>query len=141
MFLASEDTGAHLKNDPEQRFFTKYRTNFVDARDRVGVPEIILHPSKNRLNNNSDKNYKLFAKLPHLSFQMDKGWEAIDRLLSPNGAFFDTIDSKGKNYHMTIDLATKMYVIYELCDAAIKNRCVPIEEPYKLRYLNDNYNL
>lgn len=141
LFLASEDTSAHLQNDPEQRFFSKYRTNFIDNKDRVGVPEIILHPSKNRLNNKSEKNYKLFAVLPHSSFQFDKGWEAIDNLLSPRGAFFDTINPTGKNYHMTIDLATKMYVIYELCDVAIKNRCVPIEEPYKLRYLNNNYNL
>jgi len=38
-------------------------------------------------------------------------------------------------------MATKMFVVFELCSPEVQTRCIPIEEPYKLRYLNNNYNI
>lgn len=123
--LAKVDTDIHISNKSSQRFWTKYRTNHMDYRHAVGVPEIILHPLVNRYDNDSASNYKHVKELNHNLDSYDEAWEYVEEKLGPNGGW-------------SIDFFTKMYVNYESASDEIKARCVPIEEPYKLHYLNSS---
>jgi hypothetical protein len=119
--LAKEDTDHHIRGDIQQRYWSKYRTNFIDNRSAVGVAEIILYPHSDRFVT-SPLNYKFVASYNHLMFTYDEGWNKVNEMLT-NGTW-------------TIDLFTKMYVNYESASDEVKSRCVPPEEPYKLHYLN-----
>ncbi len=123
IMLAKDDTDIHLSNSNIQRFWTKYRTNHMDYRHAVGVPEIILHPWANRYDSISANNYKHIKQLKHECDTYDAAWEYVDKKLGANGGW-------------SIDLFTKMYVNYEAASDEVKARCVPLEEPYKLHYLN-----
>lgn len=123
--LANMDTIDHIRNDMKQRFWSKYRTNFIDARNSVGVAEIILHPHADRYDPASPFNYKIIAAYPHSRYQFDKAYYEVEKSL--------------KNGKWTIDLFTKLYVNYDSVSDEVKARCVPPEEPYKLRYLNYDY--
>lgn len=231
MVMAKNDTDIHIQSNEEERYFTKYRTHFIDHQSNVGIPEIILYPLKERIideivsntlkikavnsnerkefylnntynkgidkyvfsgpkppasyysdNNNhwnnhnnwndphthwggdlktikdkkltrDDFNFAIFHIAKHRSgFDYDDLWEFMENGCSPMGAQFtyktsDKMNVKPSfygsldNYHITIDLATKMYVVYELCSPEIQARCVPITERYKFHYLNYNYNV
>ncbi len=123
--LAKQDTDRHLENDISQRFWSKYRTNFMDVRNAVGVAEIILHPNVNRFDKHSPLNYKFVGSFKHRSFNYDDAWLHVNEQLT-NGTW-------------TIDLFTKMYVNYAAASDEVKARCVPPEDPYKLHYLNTSY--
>jgi hypothetical protein len=126
--LARLDTNAHILNYSHQRFWSKYRTNHIDSRHAVGVPEIILHPHANRYDNTSPLNYKHILEIePEHNYNVVYGraWETINDML--------------KKGSMTIDLFTKLYVNYNSVSDEVKARCVPIEEPYKLHYLNSSF--
>jgi hypothetical protein len=86
---------------------------------------------------------QLGAELPSLhNYKLLKSYENdfsekilqkdIDALISPEGL---------DGMHMTIDLATKMYVLWEEADDEVKARCVPIEEPNKLKWFNHNLDI
>jgi hypothetical protein len=122
--LAKEDTDKHILNDMWQRYWSKYRTNFIDDRNAVGVAEIILHPHSNRFDITSPLNYRHVATFDHMSFSYDTAWKEINKLLT-NGTW-------------TIDLFTKFYVNYTSASVDVQSRCVFPEEPYKLHYLNYN---
>ncbi len=200
MVMAKADTDVHIASNTDEKFFTKYRSNFIDNASNVGVPEIILYPlnkrrieeleitpyTQNNINNiersqfylndtflkkpesakqfgsailnsnflkREDYNYALFDIIERdAGFNYDGLWKFMEAGCSPLGSESITKMSENyntktsmygslKNYHITIDLATKMYVVYELCSPEIQARCVPIEEPYKFRYLNNNYNI
>lgn len=123
--LANMDTIDHIRNDMKQRFWSKYRTNFIDARNSVGVAEIILHPHADRYDPASPFNYKIIAAYPHSRYAFKKAYNEVENNL--------------KNGKWTIDLFTKLYVNYDSVSDEVKARCVPPEEPYKLRYLNYDY--
>jgi hypothetical protein len=148
--LAKKDADLHIVDVMERRFFSKYRALFSDITYKsvgnvkpsgigynddefewiersIGVPEIVLHPRANRLDNGSPHNYRLLTTLP-VSERFEYGylWDFMERGLSPVG------NGEG---HITVDLVTKMYVLYEACDPAIQMRSVALEEPYKLPYL------
>ncbi len=125
--------------------FLKYRRNFMDSANVVGIPELILHPLKERnlkpikmkkqeatyewLSNNIDKY--IYEPLYIEKYEGDKKKIGIiDELLKPEGA---TIS--GKNFHMTIDPMTSFYIIYELCSEEVQKRCIPVEEINKLDFL------
>jgi len=126
----------------------KYRKYFKDSMNNVSVPEIVLYPLKERkddyiitnpnvisydwLKSNMDKyNYTPIITCDYKTEEQKSEFqEKIDCLLSPEGY----IDHE-KNYHMTIDPLTHFYVIKEFCDSDILERCVPIDEKDKLKYL------
>lgn len=150
--MAKTDTDIHIATTPDEVFFTKYRSNFMDAASNVGIPEIILYPLTKRqkerfypIHDNTKKprpdelNYSLFTHLKHNSgFYYDDLWSFMEKMSKPQGY---KLSGNDMIYHLTIDLATKMFVIYELCDPKIQAQCVPIKEPFKFRYLNNNYDI
>ncbi len=152
MNLAQKDADIHIATTSDEIFFTKYRSNFIDAASNVGIPEIILYPLSKRQEeqiyskddntnrpSNDELNYSLFTRLKHNSgFYYDDLWSFMEKFSKPYGY---KLTGNNTIYHLTIDLATKMFVIYELCDPKIQARCVPIKEPFKFRYLNNNYNI
>jgi hypothetical protein len=130
--LASDDAKLHIRNQLGQRYWSKYRTNFIDDRtlhDRVvsevGVPEIILHPHMNRYDFASPLNYQPILSVRRTKQAFDSAWEAVEMRL--------------KTGEWTIDMFTKLYVNYASASPEVQSRCVPPEEPYKLHYLNYNY--
>lgn len=137
--LAKQDTEAHLsRNYTRPIFQRKYWTYFRDANGSVGIPEIVLYP----LNRRSPRELVMAlgeeTPYPH-NYKRIKSYSDgstmqrdLDRFLSPDGL-------EGK--HMTIDLATKMYVLWEDASEEIKGRCVPIEEPNKLKWFNHNLDI
>jgi hypothetical protein len=148
--IASLDVRGFLKSDAQERYFTKYRSLFQDYNElkndknayinlngddgvnvgvNVGVPEIVLHPLKNRLDNTSQHIYKLIHEVEEEDpYMFQEAWELVERSLGKNGPW-------------TIDLATRMYVNYASASPEVKSRCVPPEDPYKLHWLNNNYDL
>jgi hypothetical protein len=124
----------------------KYRKNFMDNSGLIGVPELILHPLKNRnvepiktkksdatfewLVENMD-NYNYFPLyVEDYSKNKSTHLAVMNQLLSPEGA-----ELNGNICHMTIDPLTSFYVIYEMCEEEVQKRCIPIDEPNKLKYL------
>ncbi len=128
MGIASMDVNYMLKGNKDQIYFTKYRSNVLDENDNIGVAEIILHPLENRFDNLSKNNYKVHKILNHNVFEYDEAWKYVENAICSNSIW-------------TIDLATRMFVNYNSVSDEIKQRCIPIEEPFKLHYLNDSYNI
>jgi ankyrin repeat protein len=123
--LASADTINHIKNSSNQRFWSKYRTNHIDSRNTVGIPEVILHPHQNRFDKSSPLNYKHVSEIPHRGNSYDEAWRFVENQL--------------KSGVWTIDLFTKMYVNYDAVSEEVKARCVPPEDHFKLYHLNTSY--
>ena len=109
-------------------YFSKYRSLVLDEKNDVSVLEVILHPLQNRWDNTSPNIYNVTKILDHNPNGYDEAWEYVEKQLAADGGW-------------TIDLATRMYVNYESTSDEVKNRCVPMEEPYKLSWLNHSYDL
>ncbi len=123
--LAGIDTTAHLENKPYERFWSKYRTLHADAKNNVGVAELILHPCKDRFDPASEHNFRHVASVPHIKGKYDALWEMVE--------------SRLREGEWTVDLFTKMWVRWDGAADEVKARCVPPEDPYKLWHMNTSY--
>jgi hypothetical protein len=148
LFISETDSIAHKTITGKNVKLLKYRHFFQDRENHIGVPEIILYPFKKRhfeeiqferstdtLYNVIKKNINLYNYKPisieeHYKSKESSFKNFIDKMLSPEGVFIDD-----KILHMTIDTVTNFYVIAEFVDEKILNRCIPIEEKNKLKYL------
>jgi ankyrin repeat protein len=159
--LAKGDTDFHLSDvTGKSKYWTYFRdagvtsVNFNKTNGgmhngrAIGVPEIVLHPlsprSVNELIVPVDTtnaattlprgiafNYKHIASFAYNSvMKHNKLEDVIDKYLSPQG--YD-------GSHMTIDLVTKLYVLWEEADANVQSRCVPLEDHDKLEWLHKRY--
>jgi len=148
IFISGTDAEAHNTVSGKNINFLKYRHFFQDKQNHVGVPEIVLYPFKKRyfeevkfersendmyniLKENIDLyNYRPISIDAHIASKESDFKTLVDKLLSPEGAFVD-----GQHMHMTIDRITNFFVIAELVDKNVLDRCLPIEEKNKLKYL------
>lgn len=157
--LAKTDARSQLAtNEPypisQRKYWTFFRDMGVHEKSKVpvlfgvndggvaiGIPEIVLYPLNKR--SASELVGQLGAELPSLhNYKLLKSYENdfsekilqkdIDALISPEGL---------DGMHMTIDLATKLYVLWEEAHDEVKARCVPIEEPNKLKWFNHNLDI
>lgn len=127
----------------------KFRRYFRDNSDDIGVPEIILYPFKERkmesvstlkenatyqwlMDHLDDYNYKplLISDLKPEDRTNSTAFTHLEKLLSPEGLIIDK-----STYHMTVDPLTHFYMIAELTDSEVLKRCIPLEEPDKLKFL------
>ena len=105
---------------------SNYASSKAEGAPPIGLAEIILHPHENRYDTTSPYNYEHVMSMAHKPDSYDDAWRIVEKNLAANGPW-------------TIDLYTKMYVDYDSASDEVKKRCVPIEDPYKLHYLNETY--
>ena len=117
-------------------YFNKYFTTFKDSKNRVGVPEIILHPrldKKERTEqildfepwykkNSKDLNFQHLKLLTNTKLEIET---TIDDLLSDEGA-----DMQGTIYHAKINKQTGFFQIVELSDTfAVAEQAFSVKYP------------
>ena len=148
IFISGTDAKAHNLVSGKNINLLKYRHFFQDKENHIGVPEIVLYPFKKRYfeeikferansniytvlkENMSLYNYRPLAIEPHIASKDSDFKTLVDKLLSPDGAFIDDMQM-----HLTLDTVTNFFVIAELVDENVLNRCIPISEKDKLKYL------
>lgn len=147
IYLAEMDVSLHNSRIYKKEQVLKYRKNFMDFTNNIGVPEVIMYPRRVRkekpyVMDISEFSYEWLAEhmdefnyFPLLVSEYTKDDKSehiniMNQLLSPEGAMISN-----RLCHMTIDPFTSFYVIYECCEKDVQERCVPIEETNKLNYL------
>jgi hypothetical protein len=157
--LAKMDADKHLvSNAPitKRKYWTFFRDSGVsknteemyeDDNDTIvsralGIPEIVLYPlqarsSKEIVTANTNANRKKLGSLQNYRLLHDIGSDAdMEKILQ---AYLAPAGHEGK--HMTIDLATKLFVIWEDASPEVQARCVDTDDPYKLKWFDTNFDL
>lgn len=132
------DTYAHITPSLNTSSYVKYRKNFQDATGIRGVPEIVLHPLKQRnseyvITPKSEVNYEWLSSnmykynyMPVIIQNDSTPFEnVIDQLLSPEGY---------NSMHMTINLNTNFYMLAEYSDTKELENCLPLDLENKLSF-------
>ena len=152
----SNDNSTYISNSNSNNSYVLHKNHIAKYSPAYNEEENNEEENNTKNRNflkREDFNYALFDVVKHTSgFEYDDLWMFLEAGFSPLGSELiyslsnnynpkTSLYGSLQNYHLTIDMATKMFVVYELCEPEIQARCIPIEEPYKLRYLNNNYGI
>jgi hypothetical protein len=129
--------------DKYEAYEDNYNENNKPNRSRaLGIPEIVLYPLQTRssqeiITANSNTNRKKLDPLQNYRLMHDIGSDAdMEKILQ---AYLSPAGHEGK--HITIDLATKLFVIWEDASPEVQARCVDTDDPYKLKWFDTNFDL
>jgi Leucine-rich repeat (LRR) protein len=153
LYLSPTDSDAQNVVDQSILKYLPYRRYFQDHNNSVGVPEIILYPFRERKDKEvkfnrtettspgwlakhiSEYNYLPVNISKHKFYTDSDFYNFVVQALTPEGYTSTGEGGGGETLHMTIDTLTHFYVIAEYADEATLKRCIPLEEPNKIKFL------